>query len=253
MTKPRVMFVDDEPRVLKALSRTFRREPWEIHMAESGEEALALEANHGPFDVLVTDQRMPGMCGIDLLKKFRQINPGCIRLILSGFADVGSLMDAINEGSIYKFLTKETKEEVLLQTVRDIVEGVELKRENRRLLARIETQSRDVEAMSALAREIASFEFDFEDESVLHVALDVLPVAVVVTNLGNIPLYLNAEARRLLRLSPDVPEAFDVPLQDLFPSAGGIQARSVAFGDKEKRSGLAWVLAEPSEKQAKRK
>ena len=143
MSEPtRILFVDDEVNILRALRRLFRRQPWQQAFAASGHDALVLWDEKGPFDVVISDQRMPSMTGAELLREVRTRHPDSVRIILSGYADFQSVFDAVNEGAIYKFLTKPWKEEALLQTVQEAAELVELRRRCDELQSELEQQNR---------------------------------------------------------------------------------------------------------------
>jgi len=113
-----LLLVDDEPSVLSSLKRLLRRENYDILIANSGEEALALLAEH-EVGVILTDQRMPGMSGSELLARVRKIHPRTVRMVLSGYTGLDSLTEAINLGEIYKFITKPWEEVELVSTLRD--------------------------------------------------------------------------------------------------------------------------------------
>lgn len=113
-----LLLVDDEAGILSSLSRLFRRENYHILVASGAEEALALLALH-PVGVILTDQRMPGMTGTELLARARKLYPKTVRMILSGYTGLDSLTEAINRGEIYKFLTKPWDDQDLLEAVRD--------------------------------------------------------------------------------------------------------------------------------------
>ncbi|MFZ6780650.1 EAL domain-containing protein [Undibacterium sp. Ji83W] len=113
-----LLLVDDEASILSSLSRLFRRENYHILVASSAEEALALLALH-PVGVILTDQRMPGMTGTELLARTRKLYPKTIRMVLSGYTGLDSLTEAINRGEIYKFLTKPWEDKDLIEAVRD--------------------------------------------------------------------------------------------------------------------------------------
>lgn len=101
----RILFVDDDPSVLDAYQRTFRKE-FTVGVATSGEEALALLERQGPYAVVVSDMQMPGMDGIRLLAEVRARAPDTLRMMLTGKSDLQVAMDAVNEGAIFRFLTK---------------------------------------------------------------------------------------------------------------------------------------------------
>ena len=102
---PRLLLVDDEPEVLAALRVGLRRYGFEIMTAISGEEALQLVDDHG-FDVVVSDEQMPGMSGSSLLAAIRLRSPSTVRIVLTGQASLDATMAAINEASVFRFLTK---------------------------------------------------------------------------------------------------------------------------------------------------
>ena len=99
-----VLFVDDEPRVLSALRAIFRRE-YKVLTANGGEQALELLAIHH-IDVVVSDQRMPGMLGSELLAQISKRFPQTMRVLLTGFMDKQAIIDSINEGDVYRFVNK---------------------------------------------------------------------------------------------------------------------------------------------------
>jgi len=114
--KMRVLFVDDQPNVLAGLRRMLRglRNEWEMQFAESGDEALALMAK-SPFDVIVSDMRMPGMDGVQLLTETMTRYPGTVRIILSGQADQASVLRAVTPA--HQYLSKPCDAETLKATV----------------------------------------------------------------------------------------------------------------------------------------
>jgi len=102
--KYRVLFVDDEPRVTSALKAMFRRE-YEVLTANSGDEAIEL-IKLTKVNVIVSDQRMPGMLGNEVLAKVAKLSPQTMRILLTGFMDREAIVDSINEGEVYRFLNK---------------------------------------------------------------------------------------------------------------------------------------------------
>lgn len=128
----RILLVDDEVKVLGGLGRSLSQEPYQITATTSPAEALRLLASQ-EFTVIVTDQRMPQMQGVQLLEHAKTVSPHTMRLILSGHADMQSVIDAINHGAVYRFLTKPCRDDDLQQTLRQAIQHFELTRENRRL------------------------------------------------------------------------------------------------------------------------
>lgn len=103
--KTRILVVDDEPDNLDLLYRTFRRE-FHVLRAESGQRALELLEEYGEVAVIISDQRMPEMKGTEFLRKTVPDFPDTVRIILTGFTDVEDLVEAINAGQVYRYLTK---------------------------------------------------------------------------------------------------------------------------------------------------
>src|ERR671929_907198 len=111
----KILIVDDEPANLRLLERLFRNERT-VLTAESGEQALGLLEQHD-VALLITDQRMPGMTGIELLKRTADTRPHMVRMILTGYTDVGALVEAINCGHVYRYVTKPWDNDDLRLTV----------------------------------------------------------------------------------------------------------------------------------------
>ena len=138
----KILVVDDEPANLRTLSRLFR-EDFEVFTATSGAEALELLKQHD-VALLITDQRMPGMTGIELLKNTVSIRPRMVRIILTGYTDVDALVEAINCGQVYRYVAKPWSNDDLRLTVRRALEhyetnkkSYELELTNRRLASRL--------------------------------------------------------------------------------------------------------------------
>jgi response regulator RpfG family c-di-GMP phosphodiesterase len=110
--RPRVLCVDDERNVLDALSRKLRRR-FEVQVASGGAEGLETIGKRGPFSVVVSDMRMPGMDGAQFLSKVRQQAPNTVRILLTGHSDLNAAIAAVNEGQIFRFLFKPCPENVL--------------------------------------------------------------------------------------------------------------------------------------------
>ncbi len=105
MEKRTVLFVDDEENVLSALRRGLLDEPYNTLFAHSGREALEILAR-SPVHVIVTDMRMPEMSGLDLLRTVKREYPHIVRMVLSGYTQVTTLLTAINQGEVFRFVTK---------------------------------------------------------------------------------------------------------------------------------------------------
>jgi response regulator RpfG family c-di-GMP phosphodiesterase len=107
-----VLFVDDEPNVLSAIQRTLRGQ-YEVETSDDPKRAIAMLQNSAAFAVIVSDMRMPGMNGVEMLAAARQLAPDTVRVMLTGNADQQTAIDAVNKGEIFRFLTKPTDPDVL--------------------------------------------------------------------------------------------------------------------------------------------
>ena len=112
----RVLFVDDDPKILAAFQRQLRKKVT-IETVESGAEGLEVLRRNGPFSLVVTDYCMPGMNGIEFLGRAREIAPETVRMLLTGSADLGAAIQAVNQGNIFRFLTKPCSPDNLLEAV----------------------------------------------------------------------------------------------------------------------------------------
>jgi len=122
MEERTVLFVDDEEKVLTSLKRGLLDKPYKTLFASSGKEALEI-LRRNQVHVIVTDMRMPEMGGLELLKAVKEEYPDIIRMVLSGYTQVTTLLTAINQGEIFRFITKPWKlEEEFKPAVREAVE-----------------------------------------------------------------------------------------------------------------------------------
>ena len=114
-TKPRLLFVDDEQRVLNSMRIMFRRQ-YELYLAAHGAEALEIvKAND--IDVIVADHRMPRMTGVEVLSAVRTLSPRTVRILLTGYADLNAVEGSINDGEVFRFLTKPCAPQQLRDTI----------------------------------------------------------------------------------------------------------------------------------------
>src|SRR6266576_3656247 len=136
----KIMIVDDEPANLRTLLRVFRQD-YQVITAESGAEALTLLQQHD-VALMISDQRMPQMTGIELMKKTVEVRPQMVKILLTGYTDIGALIESINSGLVYRYLTKPWNNDDLRLTVARALEHYEMMKakhllgmENQRLLA----------------------------------------------------------------------------------------------------------------------
>jgi CheY-like chemotaxis protein len=112
----KVLFVDDEPAFLQGYQIMLRSE-FEVETAVGGEQGLAAVRDRGPFAVVVSDMRMPGMNGAEFLARVRQTAPDTVRMMLTAHTDINTAMDAVNQGNIFRFLAKPCEREVLAKAI----------------------------------------------------------------------------------------------------------------------------------------
>ncbi len=129
----RVLFVDDELNVLNAYKRALRRQ-FDLHLASSGQEALERLAEEGEYAVIVSDMRMPGMDGVELLSRFRRESPATVRIMLTGNSDQETAVAAVNEGDVFRFLNKPCSPQELAAAINDGLEQYRLQKAEKELL-----------------------------------------------------------------------------------------------------------------------
>jgi len=147
--KGSILLVDDEANILGSLRRLLRRENYELLTATSAEEGLKI-LEQREVNLIISDQRMPGMQGVEFLKKAMELCPDTIRIILSGYTDVDTVTAAINEGRVYQFILKPWNDEELKITIKRALEQYELQMENKKLIEDEETEREfeDIESRS---------------------------------------------------------------------------------------------------------
>ncbi|WP_250645527.1 response regulator [Salidesulfovibrio onnuriiensis] len=129
----RVLFVDDDAMILSSLRRQMRGVV-EADTEEDPVRALELLKEKGPYAAVVSDYRMPGMNGIEFLKKVKASSPDSSRIMLTGYADLDNAMGAVNDGHVFRFLTKPCDQDLLVENIRQGVEQYELVTARRVLL-----------------------------------------------------------------------------------------------------------------------
>jgi len=146
-TSRTILLVDDEINIISALKRTLRRDGYAILTANSGTEGLALLAEH-EVGVIISDQRMPHMTGVEFLRKVKMLYPKTIRIVLSGYTELESVTSAINEGAIYKFLTKPWDDDLLRDNIRKAFGHYEMEQENLRLTRELQSANNELSMLN---------------------------------------------------------------------------------------------------------
>jgi response regulator RpfG family c-di-GMP phosphodiesterase len=143
-----LLFVDDEPNILAALRRLFRPLGYRIFTAEGGAQGLEVIANE-KIDLVISDMRMPEMDGAQFLEQVRLRSPDSIRILLTGYADIASTIDAINKGQIYRYITKPWEDNDIALTIRYALERKHLEHEKQRLEALTQRQNAELKDLNA--------------------------------------------------------------------------------------------------------
>ncbi len=153
MTKKKyeLLLVDDELANLQKLQRTFM-DLYTVHMARSGEEALQI-LQKTPIDAIITDQKMPGMTGIEFLELSQKAYPNLVRIVLTGFTEVDDLIAAINTGKAHRYITKPWEPKDVLMAIRDSLEKMELMNENERLAIELKAANEKLQTENIILRQ----------------------------------------------------------------------------------------------------
>ncbi len=199
-----ILCVDDEANVLKSLKRLFMDEDYEILTAESGQEGLAILAQHQPVQVVISDYRMPEMDGVAFFKEVHDRWPETIRIVLSGYADTAAVVAAINEGQVYKFIPKPWNDDELKITIAKAVESYFLVQANNELNEQLRQANDELSRIAVqLEEKVAerTEELLFQNKVLRHsqVILDILPMGVVGFDRAGVLVQRNRFAEEVLR------------------------------------------------------
>jgi response regulator RpfG family c-di-GMP phosphodiesterase len=267
-----ILLVDDETNILSALKRTLRRDGYAILTASSGEEGLALLAEH-EVGVIISDQRMPYMTGVEFLRKVKMSYPKTLRIVLSGYTELESVTSAINEGAIYKFLTKPWDDDLLRDNIREAFQYYEMEQENLRLTRELQSANDELSMLNQnLEQKVAEKTREIVHSiNLLQISQEILehlPIGIIGVDEQNMIVASNRRAEAifcqppggcLLGLMVDdvLPEALLQLLQDTYsgkfiPPDGGVvmlnegvsmQVLMSAMGDISQSKGIIIVLS----------
>jgi CheY-like chemotaxis protein len=198
--RPRLLIVDDEEAILETMTFTFE-DDYEVFTSSSANAALGLLDKHAPIAVVISDQRMPEMTGVEFLSRVFKRSPATQRIILTGFADMSAIIRAINDGHVYAYITKPWEPDQLKQVVRRAADHHSLTLENERLLGDLRTANVFLEGV-----------------------MDQLDTGAVALDARGLVRAVNKPARQFLGLTGDVRgkplrEALDSEVYDRFASA----------------------------------
>lgn len=141
--KIKILYVDDEVNNLNSFKAAFRRD-YTIYVAESADEGTRLLDEH-EVDIIITDQRMPKMTGVEFLESIIPKHPDPIRILLTGYTDISAVIDAINKGQVYHYLTKPWDESHLKIIIKNAFEIYSLRQENKELISKLKQANEQLE------------------------------------------------------------------------------------------------------------
>jgi CheY-like chemotaxis protein len=199
---PRIMIVDDEEAILETMTFTFQ-DDYEIHTATDARKALEILDEKAPFAVVLTDQRMPDMSGVEFVTEVYQKHPATVRMILTGFSDMEAIIQAINDGHVYAYITKPWEPDHLKQVMKQAVDHYELTLENERLMVDL--------------RRANSF---------LEAVMDELDTGALALDADRVIQAVNRPARAYLALAGD---PIGKPLAEVLESHGIAEVGATAF------------------------
>lgn len=207
MTEPiQILCVDDERNVLRALQRVFLDEDYTLHTALSGSEGLEILSGEPGIQVVISDYRMPEMDGVEFLREVCERHPDTVRIVLSGYADTAAVVDAINEGQIYKFIPKPWNDDELRVTIANAIERYSLQAHNRELMRELQDSNEELQLMNDNLEKMVA---DRTEELLFHNkvlasaqnVLHTLPLAVIGFDNDDMVVCCNESAEQLLEVS----------------------------------------------------
>lgn len=238
--KAKMLVVDDEPDNLDLLYRTFRRD-FQVLKAESGVQALAVLAEEGEVAVIISDQRMPEMKGTEFLSRTVPDFPDTMRIILTGFTDVEDLVEAINSGQVYRYITKPWDPTELKAVVQRAAETYELLKQRTEELQRSQAQTALLSTITQTAQQAESVDACLEpiaaafgknfkadvcilqlvDSNSLVTAQGVFSLGGAATNwLANDPLVQAAIASQQIQVSVNIPADTNLSAVEHYTASG---------------------------------
>ncbi|GAB4370478.1 MAG: sigma-54 dependent transcriptional regulator [Calditrichia bacterium] len=188
--KPKILAVDDEQPSLTSIQRSLRRE-FDVILSLSGQAALEVLKTQ-PIAVILADQRMPGMSGIELFQQALQIQPDAVRILITGYTDIEATIQSINQAQVFYYINKPWEPEELRLIVRRAVEQYQLRQENRRLLQELKEANARLKEENILLHQEARTHYEFENiigeseamQRVFHLMRKVIPTDTTVLLYG---------------------------------------------------------------------
>ncbi len=201
MSQPALLLVDDELPILASLRRLLAFEDYRVVTEPDPVQALRQLAQE-EFAVVMSDQHMPGMQGVEFLRRARELSGDTSRILFSGHIDIDLLRAAVNGGEVYRFVTKPWDDDEVLAAIRQGIERWQLLRTNARLKIQTERQNRELKRLNGelgdlVAKRTAESEIRRHALGISQRVLDRLPVGVIGVDPGGIVVLVNRLAQRL--------------------------------------------------------
>lgn len=214
-----LLCIDDEPNILNALKRLLRKEDFRLLTANSGKAGLQILAEN-EVHVVVSDQRMPEMSGTEFLREVKAAYPDIIRIILTGYTDVDSISEAINEGHLYKFFLKPWNDQNLKLEIRQALEQYDLMQDNKRLHDQVFQKNEELKKVNenlerTILERTRSLEFQNRALQISHAILDDIPLPILGISSEMMVVMANKAARqrmgcdRQIEVGDNVVDCFD--------------------------------------------
>jgi response regulator RpfG family c-di-GMP phosphodiesterase len=196
-----VLCVDDEINVLNALKRLFRKEGFTFLTASNGADALKL-LQGTPVHMIISDQRMPEMNGTELMAKAKELYPDMIRIILTGYTDVDTITESINQGHIYKFFLKPWNDQSLVLEIRQALEQYDLIQTNKALHQKVLEQNESFRQINDNLENLVkerTREVEFQNQALAlsHAILEDLPVPIIGVSTELMIVLINKAVHKL--------------------------------------------------------
>lgn len=191
MQNTKVLFVDDEANILNAVTRLLRNEKYQTLIASSADEALSLMSRE-PVQVVIADQRMPEMTGIQFLERIKGLYPDTIRCILSGYSDFEATLQSINQGQVYRFLTKPWEGQALKDSIQECLTHYESVQQKKSLMEQIRCHNKE---LHDLMEEIALEQYISKE------VISKIPIPLVTVNAKGRVLAINESGQKMFSSS----------------------------------------------------
>jgi FixJ family two-component response regulator len=206
ISKPTLLLVDDEDGILSSLKRLLRREAYQVLTANGGQAGLD-ELARNRVDVIVSDQRMPGMSGVEFLRRAKELYPDTVRMVLSGYSDLQSITDAINEGAIYKFLSKPWDDDILKAEIEQAFRRKALRDENKHLSQQVLAANAELTRVNAQLQEALTAQRQRTEFGEIALAsaqeiVNCLPMPLLGVDADGLLVFANAAAARCFSRRP---------------------------------------------------